>query len=187
MKFCSQCGESVVIEIPVGDNRERSVCKSCSFIHYENPKNIVGCLLTWEGKVLLCKRAIEPRYGYWTLPAGFMENLETTQDGAAREAYEEAHAGADELRLFAVYNLPRLSQVYLMYKGQLRDGYCKAGEESLEVGLFEEADIPWNELAFPVVTETLNRHFEAPDSIVQVLHADIHSRPGQDIDIVRMK
>ncbi|MBX2882154.1 MAG: NUDIX hydrolase [Granulosicoccus sp.] len=186
MKFCSQCAAPVVVEIPAGDNRERSVCKSCDLVHYENPKNVVGCLLTWEGKVLLCKRAIEPRYGYWTLPAGFMENQETTQDGAAREAYEEAHASVDNLRLFAVYNLPRISQVYLMYKGQLRDGFCEAGEESLEAGLFSEADIPWDELAFPVVTETLTRYFEAPDAIRQVLHADILSRPGGELDIVRM-
>lgn len=187
MKFCSQCGKSVVTEIPEGDNRERSVCKHCNLVHYENPKIIAGCLLTWEGKVLLCKRAIEPRYGYWTLPAGFMENHETTQDGAAREAYEEACAQTENLRLFAVYNLPRISQVYLMYKGQLQGGHCSVGEESLEVGLFSEAQIPWDELAFPVVTETLNRYFEAPDAVRQVLHADIVSRPGGELEIIRME
>ena len=115
-----------------------------------------------------------------------MENQETTQDGAAREAYEEAHAAADDLRLYAVFNLPRINQIYLMYKGVLRDGVCKAGIESLEVGLFAEADIPWKELAFPVVTETLTRHFEAPDALRQVLHADIHRLPDGQIEIVRM-
>jgi len=186
MQFCPECGAEVALEIPEGDNRERHVCTSCRTIHYQNPKNVVGCLLTWENKVLLCKRAIEPRLGYWTLPAGFMENQETTQDGAAREAYEEAYATAEDLRLYAVFNLPRINQIYLMYKGVLRNGVCKAGIESLEVGLFTEADIPWDELAFPIVTETLTRYFEAPDALRQVLHADVHRLPDGETSVVRM-
>lgn len=184
--FCTQCGCPVNSSIPDGDNRHRKVCQSCGFIHYENPKNVVGCLLEWQGKVLLCKRAIEPRYGYWTLPAGFMENQESTIEGAAREAHEEATALCDDLRLFAVYNLPRISQVYLMFAGRLRDGYAKANEETLEVGLFDESEIPWSELAFPVVTETLTRYFDRhADRQRRVYCADIHSRPGAPLEIVR--
>lgn len=188
--FCTQCGEPCHQQIPEGDNRLRRVCKRCDFIHYENPKNVVGCLLEWEGKVLLCKRAIEPRYGFWTLPAGFMENEESILEGAAREAFEEATATSDDLRLFAVYTLPRISQLYLMFAGQLRNGYAQASEETLEVGLFDEANIPWEELAFPVVTETLKRFFESrkqpgEPSLKSVHYADIHSRPGAPLEIVR--
>lgn len=184
--FCRACGSAVQQLIPEGDNRLRDVCSSCSHIHYENPKVIVGCLLEWEGKVLLCKRAIEPRYGYWTLPAGFMENKETTQVGAAREAYEEATAESDDLRLFAVYNLPRISQVYVMYFGTLRNGYARASAETLELKLVEEKDIPWDELAFPIVTESLHRYFELRGtSQWPVLSADIINRAGQPLDIIR--
>ena len=186
MEFCSNCAARVTLEIPQGDNRERHVCTQCSIIHYQNPKNVVGCLLVWQGKILLCKLAIEPRHGYWTLPAGFMENGESTQDGAAREAYEEATAVAEDLQLYAVYNLPRISQVYIMFRGVLKDGFAEAGEESLEVRLFDESDIPWDELAFPVVEEALRRHYEQPEQRVrQVYLADIHSRPGARADIRR--
>ena len=184
--FCIQCGSPARSEIPAGDNRERKVCTRCDHIHYENPKNVVGCLLEWQGKVLLCKRAIEPRHGFWTLPAGFMENGESTVEGAAREAYEEATAQCDELRLFSVYNLPRISQVYLMFFGKLRDGFAEANEETLEVGLFDESEIPWSELAFPVVVETLTRYYEMRDQRDRrVYSADIFSRPGMPLDIVR--
>jgi len=186
MEYCSSCGNSVSVKIPDGDNRERHVCVSCETIHYQNPKNVVGCLLDWQGKVLLCKRAIEPRYGYWTLPAGFMENNETVMEGAAREAFEEAHATAENLSLFGVYNLPRISQVYLMFAGRLKDGFCEAGEETLEVGLFDEKDIPWKELAFPVVTESLQRYYERKQQRVEEVYlADIMSRPGSRIEIIR--
>lgn len=184
--FCTQCGNTVKHKIPEGDNRSRKVCGSCDFIHYENPKNVVGCLLEWQGKVLLCKRAIEPRHGFWTLPAGFMENQESTIEGAAREAYEEATAQCDELRLFSVYNLPRISQVYLMFFGKLRDGYAKANEETLDVGLFDESEIPWGDLAFPVVTETLTRYYEMREQRDRRVYcADIFSRPGAPLEIVR--
>ena len=185
--FCEHCGHVTHLEIPDGDNRERRVCASCGHIAYENPKIIVGCLLDWQGKVLLCRRGIEPRLGYWTLPAGFMENGESTIAGAAREAWEESTARSDDLRLFAMYNLPRISQVYVMFQGTLRDGYALANEETLEVGLFEQADIPWQDIAFPVVTETLERWFEQCESgNTSIVHcADISSRPGESIKIVR--
>lgn len=184
--YCEQCGHAVERIVPDGDNRPRRVCPACTHVHYDNPKNVVGCLLEWQGKVLLCKRAIEPRYGYWTLPAGFMENGESTPEGAAREAYEEATARCDELRLFAVYNLPRISQVYLMFHGKLRDGFARASEETLEVGLFDASEIPWDELAFPVVTETMTRWLEMREQRVRHVHsADIFSRPGAPLEITR--
>ena len=186
--YCLRCGSAAHHQIPEGDNRSRLVCsnKDCAYIHYDNPKNVVGCLLEWQGKVLLCKRAIEPRHGYWTLPAGFMENQESTIEGAAREAYEEATAECEELRLFAVYNLPRISQVYLMFFGKLKDGKAQANEETLEVRLFDEDEIPWSELAFPVVAETLTRYYEMRQQRDQrVYSADIFSRPGAPLDIRR--
>jgi len=184
--YCTQCGKPVERKIPEGDNRNRKVCSCCGFIHYENPKNVVGCLLEWQGKILLCKRAIEPRYGYWTLPAGFMENEESTIEGAAREAYEEATAESEELRLFAVYNLPRISQVYMMFIGQLKNGYAAPNEETLEVGLFDQSEIPWKELAFPVITESLTRYFEMREQRERRVYcADIFSRPGEPVEIVR--
>ncbi len=184
--YCQTCGKPTAQLTPEGDNRERRVCASCGVIHYENPKNVVGCLLEWRGNILLCKRGIEPRYGYWTLPAGFMENGESTREGALREAREEASAECDDLKLFGVYNLPRISQVYLMFYGRLKEGYAKANEETLEVQLFDEKDIPWDELAFPVITEALSRYCERhTDRSRQVHLADIYSRPGEPLEIVR--
>jgi len=177
MEFCSKCASKVTLSVPDGDNRERFVCDSCGEIHYQNPKNVVGCLLEWQGKVLLCKRSIEPRSGFWTLPAGFMENKETIIEGAAREAFEEATAVAENLKLFGIYNLPRISQVYIMFAGRLKDGKATAGEETLEVKLFDEDEI---------ITESLQRFFERRDQRVQTVYlADIHSRPGQKIEIYR--
>lgn len=184
--YCSQCGKPNIQGIPDGDNRPRLMCNACGAVHYENPKNVVGCLLEWRGNILLCKRGIEPRYGYWTLPAGFMENGESTRDGAAREAFEEATAICEDLKLFGVYNLPRISQVYVMFYGRLSDGYAKANEETLDVKLFDEKDIPWDELAFPVVTEALTRFCERhTERVHQVQLADIYSRPGEPLEIVR--
>ena len=184
--FCERCGRAVERIVPADDNRERRVCPNCGHIHYENPKIVVGCLLEWEGRVLLCRRGIEPRHGLWTLPAGFMENGESTLEGAAREAFEEATAEAEDLRLFALYNLPRISQVYVMFHGRLRQGFARANEETLEVGLFEQADIPWSEIAFPVVGETLVRWFEMRDGGERRVYlADVSSRPGSPLEIVR--
>ncbi|MDR3392096.1 MAG: NUDIX hydrolase [Sulfuriferula sp.] len=160
MKFCCECGSQVSQSIPDGDNRMRFVCTNCQTVHYQNPKMVVGCLPEWEDKVLLCKRAIEPQYGKWTLPAGFMENGETTLQGALRETLEEAGARVEISQLFTLYNLPHISQVYLMFRARLLDLDFAAGEESLEVGLFSEAEIPWDEIAFLTIEKTLRQYFE---------------------------
>jgi len=160
MNYCSHCGAPVSVRIPAGDNLPRHVCTACATIHYQNPKIVAGCILEWQDQILLCRRAIEPRYGLWTLPAGFMENGETTQAAAAREALEEANAVGRDLELYGVFNLPHISQVYLLFRGQLHEGHASAGAESLEVRLCTEAQIPWEELAFPVIHETLELFFE---------------------------
>ncbi|MCU7797013.1 MAG: NUDIX hydrolase [Candidatus Thiodiazotropha sp. (ex Myrtea spinifera)] len=160
MKFCSQCGSTVEVNIPEGDNRPRHVCAACGTIHYQNPKIVVGCIPVWQEKVLLCRRAIEPRYGFWTVPAGFMENGETSQQGAARETLEEACARVDVEGLYTLFNLPHINQIYLLFRSRLLDLDFGAGAESLDVGLFEEHEIPWDEIAFPVVRETLRLYFK---------------------------
>ena len=160
MKFCTSCGSAVAVKIPQGDDRERFVCISCETIHYVNPRVIVGCLPVFQDKVLLCKRAIEPRLGYWTLPAGFMENGETTPQGAARETWEEARARVSGLELYRVFDVPYISQVYMFYRCELDDGAYGVGPESLETGLYTEQEIPWDEIAFPVVFETLKEYFD---------------------------
>lgn len=160
MRFCSSCGEQVVSRVPPGDDRERYVCDACSTIHYSNPKIVAGCIPEWEDRILLCKRAIEPRSGLWTLPAGFMENQETTQEAAARETLEEACARVEVGGLFSYLNVPRISQVYVLFRARLLDTDFAAGSESLEVALFAESEIPWEELAFQSIEITLRRYFE---------------------------
>ncbi len=160
MKFCSACASPVSLLIPAGDNRQRFVCEQCGMIHYSNPNNVCGTILTWQKKILLCKRAIEPRYGLWTLPAGFMENGETITEAAARESLEEANARSEQLDLFGVFSLPHISQVYLMFIGELLNGQASAGEETLETRLFGVDEIPWQELAFPVIGHSLQLFIE---------------------------
>jgi len=160
MNFCSTCGKAVISTVPEGDNRERFVCVSCDTVHYQNPNNVAGAILTWQDKVLLCKRAINPRYGLWTLPAGFMENNETVAQAAARESMEEANAQSGPLNLFGVFSLPYISQVYMMFSGRLLSDEISPGLESLEVGLFTRDHIPWDEIAFPVVTHSLDLFFK---------------------------
>lgn len=160
MKFCSVCGGPVTLQIPEDDDRERHVCQNCGAIHYVNPKVIVGCLPTVGDQILLCKRAIEPRYGKWTLPAGFMENGETSAAGAARETWEEAAAKAINLDLYRIFDVPHISQVYLFYRCQIENDVFGVGPESLESALFSQEDIPWDELAFPVVREILQEFLE---------------------------
>jgi ADP-ribose pyrophosphatase YjhB (NUDIX family) len=143
---------------PEGDDRDRLVCRDCGFIQYDNPKVVVGSVTSWQGRILLCRRAINPRKGYWTLPAGYMELNETTLEGARREAREEACAEIEIERLIAVYNIPRLSQVQLIYAARLVTGEIGAGPESLEVALFDRADIPWSDLAFPSVRWALGHY-----------------------------
>ena len=159
MNYCAHCGAGVELRVPPGDTQPRHVCPRCGTIHYENPKLVIGCVAHWQGRILLCRRAIEPRLGYWTLPAGFMENGESTTQAALRETLEEACARVDIEDLFALYNVPRINQVHLFYRGQLRDTDFGAGVESLETALFDEEAIPWDELAFPSVTLCLKAYF----------------------------
>jgi ADP-ribose pyrophosphatase YjhB (NUDIX family) len=160
MKYCSNCGTRVELRIPEGDTLPRCVCSECSVIHYQNPKIVVGCIPEWEERILLCRRAIEPRHGLWTLPSGFMENAETLAQGAARETLEEANARVEMGRLYAIYNLPYINQVHVLFRAQLLDLNFKSGIESLDVQLFEETEIPWDVLAFRVIREPLKRYFE---------------------------
>lgn len=159
MKFCSQCGGGIERRIPEGDDRDRYVCTICEHIHYVNPRVIVGCLPVHGEQVLMCRRAIEPRFGLWTLPAGFMENGETTADGAARETWEEARARATDLSLYRVFDVPHISQVYFFYRCGIEEGRFAVGPESSEVALYGEDEIPWDEIAFPVVGNILRAFF----------------------------
>jgi ADP-ribose pyrophosphatase YjhB (NUDIX family) len=160
MKYCPECGAPVELQQPPDDHRERHICTVCGAIHYHNPKLVIGAIPEWEdGRILLCRRAIEPRHGLWTLPAGFMENGETTMEGAARETLEEANARIDVGELYALYNLPHIDQVQLLFRARLLDLDFSPGVESLEVRLFEERDIPWDEIAFRAVRFTLQDYF----------------------------
>jgi ADP-ribose pyrophosphatase YjhB (NUDIX family) len=159
MKYCNECGAPVSLRVPQGDNLPRHVCDRCHTIHYLNPKLVVGCVAEWEGRILLCRRAIEPRYGRWTLPAGFMENGESTAQAAVRETLEEACADVVVDDLFALVNVPYISQVHLFYRGRLREPEYSSGVESLETALFLEADIPWQEIAFRSVEFCLKAYF----------------------------
>ena len=159
MKFCHACGSEVELKIPDNDDRERFVCTSCDVIHYQNPRIIVCTLPCHEDKVLLCKRSIEPRYGKWTLPGGFMENDETIHEGAKRETLEEACARIELHGLYTYFSLPHINQAHLFFRSTLTDLDFSAGAESLEVELFEEKNIPWDEIAFLPVANTLRHYF----------------------------
>ncbi|MDP2239442.1 MAG: NUDIX hydrolase [Burkholderiales bacterium] len=159
MKFCSSCGAPVTLKVPAGDTLPRHVCEACNTIHYQNPKMVVGCIVEWEDSVLLCRRAIEPRYGLWTVPAGFMENGETTVQGAVRETLEEAHAQIEIGPLYALYNIPHINQVYILFRARLLSLDFKAGAETLETRLFPESEIPWEQLAFATVRNTLTHYY----------------------------
>lgn len=159
MNFCGNCGHKTTDKIPLGDQKIRQVCTECGDIHYVNPKVICGALVIWQDQVLLCRRAIEPRYGLWTLPAGYMELFETMEQGAARETREEAEANIEIQQLYCMYNIPRIGQIYVLFKADLIDGKFGAGDETLESCLFAEADIPWGALAFPSVEQTLKHYF----------------------------
>ncbi len=163
MKYCPQCAHEVTLQVPPDDNRPRYVCGQCGTIHYQNPKMVIGSIPVWENgnevHVLLCKRAIEPRLGYWTLPAGFMENEETTSQAAARETLEEAGARVKLHELFSLLNVPHVHQVHMFYRATLLDLDYQAGTESLDVRLFAEHEIPWQDIAFPTVHHTLKFFF----------------------------
>lgn len=159
-RFCMQCGSAKVeLRVPHGDDRERHVCADCGYIHYLNPKIVVGTVPIWKEQVLLCKRAIEPRYGMWTLPAGFMEEGETLEEGALRETLEEANARVTIEQMYVTLSLPQISQVYVLFRAKLDDLDFSSGTESLEVKLFDEADIPWDQLAFRTIEQTLKHFF----------------------------
>jgi len=157
MKYCHHCASPIVLRIPKGDDKLRHCCNQCDSIFYENPKNVVGTIPLYEDKILMCKRAIQPRRGKWTLPAGFMENGETSLEGAVRETAEEAGANVkiNDDSLYTLFNLPSINQVYLFFRAELANPAFQAGLESLEVALFSEPQIPWSEIAFPVVKTTL--------------------------------
>ncbi len=164
MKYCSQCGMTLILTIPEGDNRERHVCSGCQTIHYQNPKIVTGTLPVIGDKILLCRRAIEPRYGLWTLPAGFMENGESVLDAARRETWEEACTHTCREQLYMMISQPCINQVCMFYRAEIDTRYTEephfaAGQESLEVRLFDEQDIPWDKLAFPTITRTLELFF----------------------------
>jgi len=159
MKYCANCGAALARRVPPGDSLPRDVCEACGTVHYQNPKLVVGTVPEWEGRVLLCRRAIEPRYGYWTLPAGFMENDETTGDAALRETLEEAGARVALEPPFSMISVPRVNQVHVFFRARLLDLDFRPGVESLEVALFEEAAVPWEQIAFRTVGLTLRRWF----------------------------
>ena len=160
MKFCNSCGSPLEWRIPGGDTVPRHVCGACQNVHYLNPKIVVGCLPIWEGRrVLLCKRAIEPRYGFLTPPGGYMENGETVEQGSLRETAEEANATVELGDLHAVYSVPHIGQVFLFFLAELKNLDFSPGVESLDVRLFAEEEIPWDEIAFNSARFALERFF----------------------------
>ena len=189
MKFCSSCGALVTHKIPDGDNRLRYVCESCGEIHYQNPKVIAGILPTYKSKVLLCKRSIQPRVGYWTLPAGFLENGESSLEGAIRECSEEANTQVRDPSIYAIFDIPQINQIYIFYRAEMPEAIFSPSTESSDVALFSEENIPWSELAFPMVEALLDHYFEDRKSgIFEVIREDIrrpwkskHSN-SQDVD-----
>jgi ADP-ribose pyrophosphatase YjhB (NUDIX family) len=164
MNYCSHCGQPVALKVPAGDNRPRYVCRNCGHIHYENPRVVVGCVPEYDGRILICKRAIEPRYGYWTVPAGFMELGESLGEAAIRETWEEARARVELGPLFAVVDVIQARQVHVFFRGELREGAHGAGEETLETRLVAPESLPWEEIAFPSVRIALERYLQDRES-----------------------
>ncbi len=159
MNYCSHCGAPVERRVPPGDNRLRAVCTECGYVHYQNPKIVAGCIAELGDRILLCRRAIEPRYGLWTLPAGFMENGETALEAAVRETQEEANARVEVTGLFALLNLPHVSQVYMIFRAEVIALEGEPGPESLEVRPVDEHSIPWDRLAFPTILHALRFYY----------------------------
>ncbi|MBT8143928.1 MAG: NUDIX hydrolase [Gammaproteobacteria bacterium] len=170
MKYCSHCGSSVSLQIPPGDNLPRRVCEDCGTVHYQNPNVVVGCVPQWQDQILLCKRAIEPRSGFWTVPAGFLENRETLQEAAIRETAEEALANVDLGSLLAIVNVPHASQIHMMFRARLLEPDFGPGDETLESALYTEDQVPWSLIAFPSVRFTLERFFADRASGGEELH-----------------
>ena len=172
IQHCRVCGSPVAYRVPPDDNRERAVCTACGDIHYENPINVVGTVPVWGEQVLLCRRNIEPRYGFWTLPAGFLELGESTAEGALRETDEEAGARVELQGLFTVLNVVRVGQVHLYYRARMLDTNLAPGPETIEARLFREDEVPWDQLAFRTVRQTLEHYFADRRSGVFPVHAD---------------
>lgn len=173
MRYCSKCGHSVNMVTPAGDNRARAVCPNCEHIEYDNPRMITGTIPLYDGKILLCKRNIEPRFGFWTLPAGFMENLESTSEGALRETLEESGSIAKCLQLFSIFSIPHINQVHIFYLAELERDDFHPTEESSEVKLFDLDQIPWDELAFSSVSKTLKHFIKDHKSGQYQLHDEV--------------
>ena len=170
MKFCSECGAKVSLRVPAGDHLPRHVCEACESIHYMNPRLVVGCVPELDGRILICRRAIEPRRGYWAVPAGFLENEETLQQGAARESWEEAFADVEIGSLLAIATVLHAHQVHVFFRALLRSAEVGAGEESLEVALVTPAEIPWADIAFPSTEFALRHYLEDRSSCAEACH-----------------
>ena len=171
MNFCSNCGsDKLKFEVPKGDNRPRWACEKCATIHYSNPKIVAGCLPIWGDKVLLCKRAIEPRKGYWNVPGGYLENGERVEEGARREVWEEAMAKVTNLQIHAIYSIPHINQVYMHFLGDLEPKEYGVGEESEEVQLFTKEEIPWDEIAFTSSMFTLKKYYSDLEKGIRKVH-----------------
>ena len=178
MNYCAECGTRVELRVPDGDHLPRHVCPKCGTIHYRNPKVIVGCVPEWDDRILMCKRAIEPRLGLWTFPAGFLELGETSGQGAAREALEEARADVEIGELFAVINVPYVSQVYMIHRARMKEMRFGPTIESSEVVLMGEAEIPWDRIAFPTIFHSLKFFFADRASGARGVHTlDLTVRP----------
>lgn len=184
MKFCSHCGHPVERRTPPGDHLPRYVCPQCERIHYQNPKVIAGCIPAWGNKVILCRRAIEPRLGYWTFPAGYLELGETSAEGAAREALEETAVEVEVGDLLAVINVPHISQIYMVHYGQARSIDHHATLESSETALVSEAEIPWKQIAFPTIYLGLKFYFDDRKTGRKTVHSmDVHPEDWQHMHV----
>jgi ADP-ribose pyrophosphatase YjhB (NUDIX family) len=160
LNFCSNCGGTVSQQIPKGDDRPCHICVSCGTVHYKNPKLVVGCIVEWQDKILMCRRAIAPKIGKWTLPAGYLESAETVAQGALRETWEEARAHVDIIEPYALFNLTFVDQIYFIFRAKLMNLDFSPGPESQAVDLMGQTDIPWKEIAFEVIDEILQRYFK---------------------------
>lgn len=179
MQFCSRCGGEAEQVVPEGDSRPRAVCTKCHHIHYDNPRMVVGCLVEDAGRVLMCKRAIDPRSGYWTLPGGFLELGETSQQGAIRETLEEANAVVEVVAPYTQFDIPSIGQIYMFYRARMLGPEFGAGPESLEVTWMTPQQLPWDELAFSVVRETLQLWVGERDSGVFGIHRGVVERNAE--------
>lgn len=171
MKFCSDCGHTVDLRIPPGDHLPRHVCSACGTIHYRNPRVIVGCVPEWEGRILMCRRNIEPRLGLWTFPAGFLELGETTAEGAARETREESQAEVEIGSLLCVIDVPYVSQIYVTHRGRMKSPHHGPTPESSETVLLREDEIPWDDIAFPTIWHSLKFYFEDRARGIEAIHS----------------